>query len=86
MNWYCIKPCPKYVISEDGNHVLNTERMTVLHHQTGKVSAGRRVTLYYNKTFKGQTKAYRQAYPLEHLKTFINNDNKVNIDETNIIW
>lgn len=86
MNWYRIKPCPIYAISEDGKHILNTERMAVLHHQTGKASAGRRVTLYYSKTFKGQMKAYRQAYPLEHLKTFINDDNKVNIDETNIIW
>ena len=86
MNWYIITPCPKYAISEDGNHVLNTERMAVLHHQTGKVSAGKRVTLYYSKTFKGHTKVYKQAYPLEHLKTFINVDNKVNINETNIIW
>lgn len=89
MNWYRIVPCPKYAISDDGQNVLNVERMTILHHKTAVDAKDglRRVTLYYNKTFMGHTKAYRQAYTLKHLKeNFVKDENIIFIDESKINW
>ena len=89
MKWYRIVPCPKYAISEDGQNVLNTERMSILHHKTAVFAKDglRRVTLYYNKTYRNHTKAYRQAYTLIYLKdNFIKPENIIDIDEHKIIW
>ena len=89
MKWYHITPCPKYAISEDGENVLNIERMTILHHKTAVYAKDglRRVSLYYNKTFRGHTKAYKQAYTLKYLyDNFIKEENLINIDESKINW
>ena len=89
MNWYRITPCPKYAISEDGQNVLNIERMTILHHKTAAYAKDglRRVTLYYNKTFMGHTKAYKQAYTLKYLhNNFVKKENLININESKINW
>ena len=89
MNWYRITPCPKYAISEDGQNVLNIERMSILHHKTAAYAKDglRRVTLYYNKTYRGHTKAYKQAYTLIYLKNnFIRSENIIKLDESKIIW
>ena len=78
MNWYRITPCPKYVISEDGEQVMNITTGHILSHNTTNYAKDglRRVTLYYNKTFRGITRAYKQVYSLKYLKeNFIKEEN-----------
>ena len=89
MKWYRITPCPKYAISEDGLNVMNTQTMHILHHQTAAYAKDglRRVTLYYNKEFRGHIKAYKQAYSLPYLKdNFVKEENLIEIDESKINW
>ena len=80
MNWYSITPCPKYAISENGEQVKNITTGHILNHNTSSHAKDglRRVTLYYNKTFRGITRAHRQAYSLKYLKeNFIKEENKL---------
>lgn len=88
MNWYKIIPCPKYAIREDGEVVANIKTMHILHHNSTSTAKDKlkRITLYYNKTYLGKLKAYRQVYTLKYLKeTFIKNENLINIDESKLI-
>lgn len=79
MNWYIIRDCPNYAISEDGESVKNIKTNQLLKHNTSRFAKDglRRVTLRRNTTYNNKTLSYPKAYTLEYLKTFINPKNKI---------
>ena len=87
MKWYKINPCPKYAISDDGEQVLNTVSMKILHHNAAKYAPDnvRRITLYYLSEFMGKLKTYKKVFNINQLKEYIKEENLIDIDESKII-
>lgn len=88
MKWYRINPCPKYAISDDGEQVLNTISMKILHHHTAKYAPDniRRITLYYLSEFMGKLKTYKKVFTINQLKEYIKEENLIDVDESKIIY
>ena len=79
MNWYIIRICPNYAISEDGQQVKNITTDQILNHHTAPYAKDglRRVTLRRYVDNKIKKYSMPKVYTLVSLKEFIKPENKL---------
>lgn len=79
MNWYRITPCPDYAISEDGLQVKSLKSNKLLNHNTSSnaIDGIRRVTLRYTGVYMNKIYRRRRVYPIDFLKQYIKEENKL---------
>ena len=73
MNWYIIRICPNYAISEDGQQVKNIVTGQLLNHNVAPYAKDglRRVTLRRDTTYRNKTFSKPVVYTIEELQKYI---------------
>lgn len=79
MNWYKIKECPNYAISEDGQSVKNITTNQLLNHNVAPYAKDglRRVALRVKTKVFNRIISRQKVYTINYLSKFIKKENKL---------